>query len=262
MKKFLSWYKQSTKHKIIFFSIIFIISLAYSFLHRPLGLIMWDWSQRKATEQALNAIILAATNISIDDNEKRFLKLYADNNISQEKDLIAKDVLHYIDNLEIDLLASSIVGLDELYLQAFLQKAKVYTLEYVLVDIFDKIYHNTPYTQEEITFYQKFLKALDKPFYFITRLAHRDSEYERYAIQLALMQISYIYFIDNFTQEQICSLDKTLFLKKIQESEHIVNTISSSLWKEAQEKYANITRTKDAIKVMANKARGKLNECK
>lgn len=59
MQKFLSWYKKSTKNKIIIFSVIFIISLAYSFLHRPLGLIMWDWFQRKTTEQTLNLIILA-----------------------------------------------------------------------------------------------------------------------------------------------------------------------------------------------------------
>lgn len=42
MQRFLKWFQQSRKNKAIVFSIIFIMALLYSFLHRPLGLIAWN----------------------------------------------------------------------------------------------------------------------------------------------------------------------------------------------------------------------------
>lgn len=261
MQKILQWYRQSTRNKIIVFSVIFIFALGYSFLHRPLGLIVWDRFQRQGVEISLNAIIFAAKNISINDNEEKFLNLYSHHNISQEKALFSKDILYDIDNLEIDLLTTTFFGLDELYLQSFLHKAKIYMLDYMLIDSFNKIYHDSSYAQEEIIFYQEFLNAFDKVFFFITKLAHKNHIYERYAIQVAVMRLGYIWFASNFEQEQICSLDKILFLERIQEAEQIFNTIDFNMWKDIETININAFELKDAIQTIKNVFKEKINEC-
>lgn len=256
MQRFLKWYKQSRKNKVIVFSIIFIVALLYSFLHRPLGLIAWDAFQHKTTKASLNAIIYAANNISVDDNEERFLNLYSHHNIPQEKVLISQDIWRYIDELEIDFLATTFLGLEELYLQSFLNKARIYMLDYMLIDAFDKIYHNSPYTKREVMFYQEFLSVFEKAFLFITKLAKSNHIYQRYAFQVAGLNAGYIWFISNFSQEQICSLDKDFFLKKIQETQQFFSEIDFNTWKDTNPKDI------DAIKDTMRTIKDKLNECK
>ncbi len=70
MQRFLQWYNKSTRNKIILFSVIFILALGYSFLHRPLGLIMWyQWSYPKEFEQ------MEANLRQVSSDEDKFLEL-------------------------------------------------------------------------------------------------------------------------------------------------------------------------------------------
>lgn len=255
MQRFLKWYKQSRKNKVIVFSIIFIVALLYSFLHRPLGLIAWNAFQYKTTKASLNAIIYAANNISVDDNEERFLNLYSHHNIPQEKALISQDIWRYIDELEIDFLTATFLGLEELYLQSFLNKAKIYMLDYMLIDAFDKIYHNSSYTKREVMLYQEFLNVFEKVFFFIAKLAKSNDIYQRYVFQVAGLNAGYIWLMSNFSKEQICSLDKAFFLRKIQETQQIFDEINFNTWKDINPK--DIDTAKGAMQTLKDK----LNEC-
>ena len=164
MQKFLQWYNKSTRNKIILFSVIFILALGYSFLHRPLGLIMWyQWSYSKEFEQ------MEANLYQVNSDEDKFLELYHNfyekQNIDKRSKEIEKELLHYIDNLEIDLLASSFVGLSEWYLLAFVSKANIYAsdLEWKTAYFIFKPYR---LTKEQVQSYYDFLKAYNKVLFF------------------------------------------------------------------------------------------------
>ena len=92
MQKFLQWYNKSTRNKIILFSVIFILALGYSFLHRPLGLIMWyhlNFIEEK--EQ------VETTRIYMDNKEK-FLEYYKQYDITNKLSKRQKKFFRYIDN--------------------------------------------------------------------------------------------------------------------------------------------------------------------
>lgn len=176
MGKLLQWYHKSTRNKIILFSIIFILALGYSFLHRPLGLIMWyQWSYEKEFEQM-------ETNLyEVWNNEEEFFELYHNfyekEHIDEKNKKIGKELLHYIDKLEIDLLATTFFGLEDLYLLAFVSKVMIYSndLEWKFAYAIFK-----PYTlsKEQFQSYYDFFKAYNKVLFFVNGLdndIHRAS---------------------------------------------------------------------------------------
>ena len=73
---------------------------------------MWyQWSYPKEFGQ------MEANLYQVNSDEDKFLELYHNfyekQNIDKRSKEVEKELLHYIDNLEIDLLASSFVGLSE-----------------------------------------------------------------------------------------------------------------------------------------------------
>lgn len=200
MKSFLQWYHKSTRNKVILFSIIFILALGYSFLHRPLGLIMWyQFSFAEENKQ----IKLAISYVS---DEKEFLESYKQYDIADKFHKSQKELFKYIDDFEIDLLASSFVGLSEWYLQAFLSKSKTYS-EYFNLYIAYQEYHKNAYTTEIINMFMEFLDKNQKISFFINRLALKDEEFENYMVQQRFIQLQFMFsIIYFFTQEQVCAL--------------------------------------------------------
>lgn len=200
MQRFLQWYHKSTRNKVILFSVIFIFALGYSFLHRPLGLIMWyQWSFVEENKQ----IKLAISYVS---DEKEFLESYKQYNITDKLHKSQKELFKYIDDFEIDLLASSFVGLSEWYLQSFLSKSKTYS-EYFNLYIVHQEYHKNAYTTEIINMFMEFLDKNQKISFFINRLALKDEEFENYMVQQRFIQLQFMFsIIYFFTQEQVCAL--------------------------------------------------------
>lgn len=200
MQRFLQWYHKSTRNKVIIFSIIFTLALGYSFLHRPLGLIMWyhlNFIEEK--EQ------VETTRIHIDNKEK-FLDLYRQYDITHNFRKSQKELFKYIDDFEIDLLASSFMGLSEWYLQSFLSKSRIY-VEYFNIYIGYQEYHENTYTPENTNMFMEFLDKNQKISFFIDRLALKDEDFERYMFQqnaiLIMFIFPYIYFLSG---EQVCAL--------------------------------------------------------
>ena len=200
MQRFLKWYKQSRKNKVIVFSIIFIVALLYSFLHRPLGLIAWNAFDFAGESQQIKAIVPYI------DNEKRFLESYTQHNIADRFHKSQKEIFRYIDDFEIDLLASSFVGLAEWYIQSFLSKSNIY-VDYFNLHIVRQAYHKNAYTQENINMFIEFLDKNQKVSFFIDNLALKDDEFESYVAQHSLIQLMLtVHIVYFFTQEQICAL--------------------------------------------------------
>lgn len=200
MQKILQWYKKSIKNKIIVFSVIFILAFGYSFLHRPLGLIMWHhFSFAEEYKQIKTAI-------SYVDNEKKFLETYKQYNITNKFHKSQKEIFKYIDDFEIDLLVSSFMGLSEWYLQVFLSKSKTYSGYFNIYMAYQE-YHKNAYIKENINMLMEFLDKNQKISFFIDRLAFKDEEFENYMFQQSFIQLQFllpiIYF---FTQEQVCAL--------------------------------------------------------
>lgn len=200
MQRFLQWYHKSTRNKIILFSVIFILALGYSFLHRPLGLIMWyhlNFIEEK--EQ------VETTRIYMDNKEK-FLDLYRQYDIAHNFRKTQKEFFRYIDDFEIDLLASSFVGLSEWYLQSFLSKSRIY-VEYFNIYIGYQEYYESTYVPENINMFMEFLDKNQKISFFINKLALKNEEFERYIVQQSMIQLLFvfpaIYFL---SQEQVCAL--------------------------------------------------------
>ena len=167
-KSFFEWFKKNTKNKIIAFSVIFIFALGYSFLHRPLGLIMWyQWSYLKEYEQMETKLY------QVQSNKKEFLKLYHNfyekENIDKKSKKIEQELLKYIDDFEIDLLTSSFIGLSDLYLESFVAKLNIYVndLEWKMAY---SIFEHYRLTKEQSQSYYNFLKNYNKFLFFINRL--------------------------------------------------------------------------------------------
>lgn len=241
MQKFLQWYHKSTRNKVILFSIIFTIALGYSFLHRPLGLIMW---YRFSFAEENKQIKVAINYVS---DEKEFLESYKQYDIAGKLHKSQKELFKYIDDFEIDLLASSFVGLSEWYLQSFLSKSETHS-EYFNLYIAYQEYHKNTYMPENINMFMEFLDKNQKISFFIDRLALKDEDFERYMFQqnaiLIMFIFPYIYFLSG---EQVCALpNKESILK------NLTNFYESTNIKENEKK--NFDTMQSLIK-------DKLNEC-
>ncbi len=210
MKKFLQWYHKNIRNKVIIFSIIFTLALGYSFLHRPLGLIMWYHLNFIGEKEQVET-----TRIHMNNKEK-FLDLYRQYDIAHNFRKEQKELFRYIDDFEIDLLASSFMGLSEWYLQSFLSKSRIY-VEYFNIYIGYQEYHENTYTPENINMFMEFLNKNQKISFFINRLALKDEEFERYMFQQnAILMISIFPYIYLLSEEQVCALpDKESILKNL-----------------------------------------------
>ncbi len=251
---FFKWYFKNTRNKIVFFIIIFLLGLTYSLLHRPISLIVWN-SFRYEKEQIITRELESAMGVDKD----KYLQLYYDNNIANQQATIRDEILKFIDNLESDLLFSTLLGIEEAYLQAFLNKNRLFIVHHTGFDYAYKLYKNIPYTSQDIQSFDEFLNAFDKAFFFLTKLPTRHSEYERYAVQVAILQAFYItHFINPtiLTQEQICSLDTTSLLERLTKAKQVYDTINPELQKKFGEK-ANLLWLKKPVII----AEEMLNEC-
>ena len=168
MQRFLQWYHKSTRNKVILFSIIFILALGYSFLHRPLGLIMWyQWSYPKEFKQ------METDLYEVWKNEEEFFELYHNfyekEKIDEKNKKIGKELLDYIDNLEIDLLATTFFGLEDLYLLAFVSQVQIYVndLDWKLACARFKSYR---LSKEQFQSYYDFFKSYNKFLFFVNGL--------------------------------------------------------------------------------------------
>ncbi|RDU58769.1 hypothetical protein CQA44_12120, partial [Helicobacter sp. MIT 14-3879] len=129
---------------------------------------MWyQWSYEKELEQM-------ETNLyRVYSDEDKFLELYHNfyekENIDKRSKKIEKELLHYIDNLEIDLLATTLFGLEDLYLMAFVAKAHIYTndLDWKLAYARFKSYR---LSKEQFQSYYDFLKSYNKFLFFVNGL--------------------------------------------------------------------------------------------
>ena len=250
---FLRWYFKNTRNKIVFFIILFLLSLGYSLLHRPISLIVWD-SFRYEKEQIITRELESAIGVDKD----KYLQLY-DNNIANQQATIRNEILKYIDNLETDLFISTLFGIEGVYLQAFLNKSHIYMVGSTYFSSAYKLYKNIPYTSQDIQSFNDFLNAFNKAFFFLTKLPTRHSEYERYAAQIAILQTFYItHFINPtiLTQTQICSLDTTSLLERLTKAKQVFKAISPKLQKEFGEK-ANLSWLEKSVIITEDK----LNDC-
>ena len=157
---FFKWYFKNTRNKIVFFIILFLLSLGYSLLHRPVSLIVWD-SFRYEKEQIITRELESAIGVDKD----KYLQLY-DSNIANQQATIRNEILKYIDNLESDLLFSTLFGIEGVYLQAFLNKSHIYMVGSTYFSSVYKLYKNIPYTSQDIQSLMNFLTLLIKPFSF------------------------------------------------------------------------------------------------
>ncbi len=126
MKTFYLWFAKSAKNKIIIFSIIFLLSFCYVFLHRPLGLIAWYHTQSDSEISQIKEVQ------SVIYDESKFLEIYKQHDIANRLFATQKEFYKYIDDFEIDLLTSSFLGLADSYLDAFFRKDRVYVFSYGL----------------------------------------------------------------------------------------------------------------------------------
>ena len=120
-----------------------------------------------------------------------------------------------------------------------------------------KLYKNIPYTSQDIQSFNEFLNAFDKAFFFLTKLPTRHSEYERYAVQVAILQAFYItHFINPtiLTQTQICSLDTTSLLERLTKAKQVYDTINPKFQNdlEIQKATHNIQNRIDVLKEQLN----------
>ena len=252
MKNFLQWHKQSTKNKIIIFSVVFILALCYSFLHRPLGLIMWD----RLYYQKEFKLIRADLNEVFDDREK-FFKLYHNfyekENIDEKSKETKKELLHYIDNLEIDLLITTFFGLDELYLQAFTRKIDIYAgiLEWSYI-YFISNYFKDSYllTKAQTNDYLSFLQSSDKVLFFVNRL---NNDFAKLSINSNIIRI--IEVLSKMRNKEICE-NKDNLLKLLNQANTALQTYKNT------ESSKNIEGFYDFIQEITNKTKDNFNECK
>lgn len=140
------------------------------------------------------------------DNKEKFLDLYRQYDIAHNFRKTQKEFFRYIDDFEIDLLASSFVGLSEWYLQSFLSKSRIY-VEYFNIYIGYQEYYESTYVPENINMFMEFLDKNQKISFFINKLALKNEEFERYIVQQSMIQLLFvfpaIYFL---SQEQVCAL--------------------------------------------------------
>ncbi len=264
MGKLLQWYNKSTRNKIIIFSIIFILALGYSFLHRPLGLIMWyQWSYEKEFEQM-------ETNLrQVSSDEEKFLELYHNfyekENIDEKNKKIGKELLHYIDKLEIDLLATTFFGLEDLYLLAFVSKVMIYSndLEWKLAYAIFKSYR---LSKEQFQSYYDFFKSYNKFLFFVNGLdndIHRASliSAKWYANLFVLKFIGIALALTDLAEEQCSMKDDILGImqKSYNEMQQINNVVTEA---NKNKKVDFFEKVLGIAQHSYNDAKEKLNECK
>ncbi|OBV29739.1 hypothetical protein BKN38_01245 [Helicobacter sp. CLO-3] len=199
-------------------------------------------------------------------NEEKFLESYKQYNITDKFYKNQKELFRYIDDFEIDLLASSFVGLSEWYLQSFLSKSKNYIFYFGLYITYQKYYDNT-YTPENTAMFMEFLNKNEKISFFIDKLELNDEEFARYAIQQNILKIVFIFpYISFLSQEQVCALpDREKILENLEQSNAVLQKElknGNMIYEEMKQKSEGLESNIQGIFDMYNKTKDKLNECK
>lgn len=256
---FFRWYFKNTRNKILAFFIFFFLGLGYSLLHRPVGLIIWDnfrYKKEQTTILEIKSVMSA--------NKEKFLQLYYDNNIANQRVAIQKEILDYIDNLGSDFIFSTIFGMDEAYLQALLNKIRLFILDYIGFDYAYKVYNNIPYTSQDLQSFNEVINAFDKAIFLTNKMSNKYSEYERYVGQVTIFQAFYINHFANLailTQEQICSLDITSLLEKLARAKQVYDTIISPKFQNDLEIQTEIQNVTHNIQNRIDMLKEQLNVC-
>ncbi|MGX3045808.1 hypothetical protein [Helicobacter sp. T3_23-1056] len=266
MKTFYLWFAKNAKNKIIVFSIIFLFAFCYVFLHRPLGLIAWYYIQSDSEIVQ----IIEVQDIVYD--ESKFLELYNQYDITNRLFITQKELYKYIDDFEIDLLASSFLGLSDLYLDAFFRKNRVYVFSYGFL-LAKQYSDKSIYTIENTNALLDFIDKNQKISFFVDRLAKQDDEFERYAVLQATLEIMFIFFYTHFlSQEQICALpSREKILGSLAQFDSTLQKMKdgNKTYEMARNKYATTNKNRNNLDTYTQKmydthieVKERLNVCK
>ena len=259
MKTFYLWFAKNAKNKIIVFSIIFLLSFCYVFLHRPLGLIAWYYAQSDSEISQIKEVQ------DIAHNESKFLEFYTQYDITNYLFATQKELYKYIDFFEIDLLASSFLGLTDSYLDAFFRKNRVYVFSYSLYIARQYSDKNT-YTIENTNALLYFIDKNQKISFFVDRLAKQDDEFEKYVMLQNLFQamfiLSYIHFL---SQEQVCALQKEKILGGLARIDDIYRKMKSVIEIDEMTSGENLGKYSNSIQGVyesSKEVKERFNECR
>ena len=256
MQRFLKWYKQSRKNKVIVFSIIFIVALLYSFLHRPLGLmIFWISTHYGDSYNEMQRLDKIHSNII---NKDIFIQLSDEYNLSTKVAKHRKEFLNYTDKFTTDILVANSLGLEEWYYQPLLIKAKIYALEEGYYALY-KAHKGTPITQDDIQSILYFFKSFDTLIFFFNEISLQDAAYKRYMLQANMIQFMFIMPQISLLadlENTLCLVIDTKARNELLQRMSDINDSLSQYFGEL-EIYFDKNTAIDTI----NKAKDKLNEC-
>lgn len=186
------------KFYILVFVLIILISLGYIFLHRSLGLILWDrlyYEEERDNAKRYNSVSWA--------NEEYFKTFYLKENIAQTSKELKTSVLEYMDNFSLDFVIMSIFNLDGPYLKALTHKVLIYETFFGLDIVYFSFTNGL--NSKTIDDNLNFLKFYDDLLYKINHL-----KTELYTPQKITANGNYVimnYFLfEVISKEQLCSI--------------------------------------------------------
>ena len=186
------------KFYIPVFVLTLLISLSYIFLHRPLGLIIWDklyYEEERDNAKRYNSVSWA--------NEEYFKIFYLKENIAQTSKELKTSVLEYMDNFSLDFVIMSIFNLDDSYLKALTNKILTYETFFELDIVYFSFTNGL--NSKTIDDNLNFLKFYDDLLYKINHL-----KTELYTPQKITANGNYVimnYFLFQIiSKEQLCSI--------------------------------------------------------
>lgn len=247
------------KFKKLFYLSIFLIiflSLAYTFLQRPLGLIVWDRYYYEKENQIRKGILKLSTN-----NEEEFKKVFSEQNLNQELKINQKELLNCMHYFKKDFKLMQILGLDNAYLQALRDKASLFGRQSENNLYYFYIASNSTDLEEM----NNFISIIDKYTAFINEINALPDTNIYTSMKIAF---NADYFLFNFTPF-ISSVDKNFICSIPQKEQLLENMINSykkmgllykTKLKEFQEVVYSIIYGEDTS-LFINVAKGRLSVC-
>lgn len=252
---FFKWYFKNTRNKIVFFIILFLLSLGYSLLHRPISLIVWDSFRYEKELQ-----IMQDSLYEVWQDEERFLKLYHSfyekEHINIKIQNLQNEILRLIDNLESDLLFSTLFGIEEVYLQALVHKVEIYRSDLDWkISLF--VFRKYRLTQQQIDEYIYFATQYQKLLFFINKL---DESFFTSAIKIDanafVMKFGRAIIYLMTKQEQCLEKNTNLIFNMMEESYNAIYRFKNT----PMEQYLHKGYL-DTIQDMITDTKGAINDC-
>ncbi len=255
MKTFYLWFAKSAKNKIIIFSIVFLLSFCYVFLHRPLGLVIFSIDKDRYSRNAYKLDEIRK-NIS---NKDMFLRLANEYNLADKEKFHKKELLSYIDNFNTDLFIVNVLGLNEWHYQGLLMKARIYANEKGMYVAY-KTHKEITITKNDIASMLEFSNRFNDIVSFFNNLALEDSLHNRYMIQSNITQfllvqpeIYFLAFRDNKLCLVVDSQIKNALLERLSRIKKVLLQHYNEL---------DMQRLDKSIIKPINELKEQLNECR